>query len=147
MKVVFDTSVWIEHLRHGTLTDRMPRLRGRAVVWGHTIVGAELVAGCRNRRERKSIETLLQPFGRSERVIEPTAGDYDRAAVALSRLRERGRSLRHPGGALLDAVVAASCVRYGARLVTLNPSDFSLLAQELPLSFDSLDGLDARLRQ
>ena len=29
MKVLFDTSVWVEHLRRGALTEVIPALRGK----------------------------------------------------------------------------------------------------------------------
>jgi predicted nucleic acid-binding protein len=99
------------------------------------VVAAELLAGCRNRRERRNIETLLAPFRRVHRLVAPRETDTIVAGKALSRLRERSIELRNPGAALLDALVAATCVGIGAMLISHNAVDFERLASEMPLRF------------
>lgn len=133
MKVVFDTSVWVEHLRLGSLDDVVPHLRGHFLLWMDSVSMAELLAGCRSKIERRVVTRMLAPFERAGRVAHPGRDDFRRAATALSRLRERGRSLRNPGGALLDALTATAAARLGALIVTNNLSDFDLLATELPV--------------
>jgi predicted nucleic acid-binding protein len=81
---------------------------------------------------------LLAPFEKVGRVAVPDARDYTRAGEALSRLRQRGKTLKRPGGALLDALIASVAVRQGALVVTMNVSDFALLAAELPVRVESL---------
>ena len=54
MNLLFDTSVWVEHLRRGALDGVIPLIRGRFILWFDSIAGAELVAGCRSKRERVS---------------------------------------------------------------------------------------------
>lgn len=137
MKLLFDTSVWIEHLRKGALTDVIPALRGRYNLSMESVAVAELLGGCRSKRERRTVETLIAPFERAGRVFHPTASDFRRAAAAISRLRESGRTLKKPGAALLDGLIAAVAAREGARLVTSNRSDFELLSSQLPLQWES----------
>src|SRR5689334_4179611 len=111
MRVLFDTSVWVEHLRRGALTDVIPALRGKFSLWLDAASAAELRAGCRSKLERSGVEWLVSPFEKAGRLAVPEAGDYTRAAKALSRLREGGKTPKRPGGALLDALIATVAAR------------------------------------
>lgn len=145
MKVLFDTSVWVEHLRRGALTEVIPALRGKLSLWLDAVSAAELRAGCRSKLERSGVDRLLSPFEKAGRLAVPDAGDYVRAATALSRLREGGRSLKQPGGALLDALIATVASGQGALLVTLNIDDFRMLADVLPLRIEAMSQFKTRL--
>jgi predicted nucleic acid-binding protein len=89
---------------------------------------------------------LLRPYERSGRLLCPGRFDFERAARALSRLRERGRLPSGRASALLDALIAAVAVRDGASLVTLNVADFVTLATAMPLRVQSFDAFVRRLR-
>lgn len=145
MKVLFDTSVWVEHLRRAALADVVPALRGKFSLWFDAVSAAELRAGCRSKLERSGVDRLLSPFEKADRLAVPEAADYVRAATALSRLREGGKTLKQPGGALLDALIAAVASRSGALLVTLNVDDFRMLADVLPLRVERLTDFATRL--
>jgi predicted nucleic acid-binding protein len=145
MKLFFDTSVWVEHLRHAALNDAIDGLRGRFVLSFHAVVAAELRAGCRSKHERRVIERLIAPYQRSGRLACPTLRDYERAAAALSRLRERGRLPSGAKASLLDALIAAVAAREGALLVTGNLADFAKLAEVLPLRVEGFDAFNRRL--
>jgi len=139
VNLVFDTSVWVDDLRHGTLRFLLPRIRGRCFLWFDSVAAAELLAGCRTRAERRLVSRLLSPFERAGRVLSPSHRDYRRAADAVSRLRVSGQTLRNPGAAMPDALQAADALRIGALLVTRNDSDFRKLARHLPVSVQSFD--------
>lgn len=145
MKLVLDTSVWVEHLRAGALVELMPMLRARFTLRLDSVTRAELIAGCRSKRERRIVERIAAPFERVGRILHPLEGDFARAATALSRLREVGRTLKNPGAALLDGLIAAVCCREGALLVTSNLGDFRLLALEMPLHMEAFAGFRNRL--
>ncbi|MEZ0314912.1 MAG: type II toxin-antitoxin system VapC family toxin [Myxococcota bacterium] len=145
MKVLFDTSIWVEHLRHGVLTPVIPALRGKYQLWCDSVVAAELTAGCRSKSERRTVSAMLAPFTRAGRLASPLATDFDRAARALSRLSERGRNLSSPTTALLDGLIATVGVRLGALVVTVNHRDFAKLAEELPLRMHAWDVFVQRL--
>jgi len=145
MKVLFDTSVWIEHLRHGALREIIPALRGKFSLWLDAVTAAELRAGCRAKLERAGVNRLLAPFERAGRLAVPEASDYERAGLALSRLREDGKTLKKPGGALLDALIATLGARFGALVVTINIDDFRMLTQALPLRVEPLTEFAKRL--
>ena len=141
MKLIFDTSIWVDHLRTGTLDDVLPSLRGRFWLWLDSVAIGELFAGARSKRERDVLSALVRPFEKANRVVCPEPNDFRRAGLALGRLRARGRALRNPGGALLDGLTAAVCARLGALLVTANLADFEALAEELPLRVEPLGAL------
>jgi predicted nucleic acid-binding protein len=145
VKLLFDTSVWVEHLRHNALDSILPGVRGRFVLWFDAVSAAELRAGCRRKRERDVVGRLLSPFEKAGRLAVPNAGDYARTATALSRLREDGKTLKQPGSALLDATIAAVGVRLGALVVTMNIGDFTMLADALPLHVESMSDFAARI--
>ena len=145
MTLIFDTSVWIDHLRAGALTDIIPALRGRFSLSVESVVTAELVGGCRSKHERRVVEKLLVPFERAGRVLHPDRSDFHRAATANSRLRESGKTLKNPGAALLDGLIAAVACREGALLVTSNRSDFELLASKMPVRWELFSEFRSRV--
>lgn len=139
MNLLFDTSVWIDDLRHGVLRFILPQVRGKYFLWLDSVAWAELLAGCSTRRHRRIIEGLISPFERAGRIVSANHRDYRRAGDALSTLRGAGLTLKNPGAALLDALQAADAVRIGALLVTANISAFKKLAQVIPVSVQSFD--------
>jgi predicted nucleic acid-binding protein len=145
VKVIFDTSIWVEQLRRSALDPLLPLLRGKHQIWMDGLVAAELLAGCRSRIERRVVDGLLSPFRRTGRLLALGEGPLRAAGVALSKLREGGLTLKNPGAALLDAMIAATAVHQGALLVTLNSGDFAKLRSQLALTVESLDEFAARL--
>jgi predicted nucleic acid-binding protein len=141
VKLIFDTSVWIAHLRSGALDEIMPSLRGRFWLWFDSVAVAELLAGARSKSERDVVTKLIRPFEKGGRIAHPEPGDFRRAGLALGRLRQRGRTLTNPGGALLDGLIGAVCARTGALLVMANLRDFESLAEELPFRVKTLEAL------
>ncbi len=139
MKVLFDTSVWIDQLRHGAVSSVIARVRGKYLPWMDAVVAGELLAGACRKAQRRAVEKMLAPFEKSGRVVVPVAGDFRRAGLALAGLRREGLMLKNHGGALLDALQAADAARLGALLVTRNIDDFRKLARHLPLRVASFD--------
>jgi predicted nucleic acid-binding protein len=147
LKLIFDTSVWVEHLRRGALERLLPTLRGKYQIWMDAVVLAELQAGCRSRRERRVIQALAAPFLRAGRVRAGSAAEVEDAGRALSKLREQGLTLKSAPGALLDAMIAIGSARVGALLVTENVRDFEKLSTAMPLRFVTLQKLSALSRE
>lgn len=135
MNILLDTSVWVDHLRGTILQDLFPRIRRSDDLWIDSVVIGELLAGCRSKKERRMIESLMSPL----KTLTPNRADYVRAGTALSRLRERGVTLRNPGAALFDALQAVDSLRIGGRVVTRNASDFRKLQAYIPVSVQSFD--------
>jgi predicted nucleic acid-binding protein len=67
--LLFDASVWIEHLRRAALDDVIGNVRGRFVLAVDAVVAARLRAGCRSKQERTVVARLLRPFERSRRLL------------------------------------------------------------------------------
>lgn len=145
MRLVLDSSVWIEHLRRNALAPLLPLLRGKYQLWMDALVQAELIAGCRSRQERRVVDALLAPFARTGRVRAPTAVELALSGHVISKLRERGLVLRKPAGALIDAAIAVSAARDGALLVSENGSDFEKLSKVVSLRWETTAALAARL--
>ena len=145
MKLLLDTSVWVEHLRNAALDGLVEVLRGRFVLCMDAVVASELRAGCRSKQERRVVARLCSPHERLGRLLCPASRDFESAALALSRLRERGRPPSGSKAALLDALIAAVAAREGALLVTHNLSDFTRLASEIPVRVESFAVFQQRL--
>jgi predicted nucleic acid-binding protein len=143
--LLFDTSVWVEQLRTRALDPLFPSMRGKYLLELDAVVAAELIGGCRSKRERRVIDALRSPFERAGRLHCPERSDFVRASTALSRLRERGRSLSNPGAALLDGLIVSIACRQGALLVTCNVRDFSMLSEALPATIESFSDFSTRL--
>ena len=110
-----------------------------------SVAAAELLGGCRSRKERGIIEKLLAPFEGAGRVVSPNHRDFSRAGDAISKLRQAGVTLKNPGAALLDGLQAADAARIGALLVTENVSDFKNLARIIPVSVQSFEQFTSKL--
>ena len=80
---------------------------------------AELHAGVRDGEERDQLAELLSLFSQ-------IAVDSDTAAEGGLLRRDYGP--RH-GTGLIDAIVAASALRHGLRLVTLNARHYPMLSE------------------
>jgi len=146
VNLLFDTSVWVDDLRHGALRFVLPQVRGRYFLWLDSLVVAELIAGCSGRQERRVVSRLLAPFERAGRIVSSNHRDYTRAAEAISRVRGTGLTLKNPGAALLDALQAANAIRIGALLVTKNMSDFTKLARHMPVFIKSFEDFNRILK-
>jgi predicted nucleic acid-binding protein len=145
VKVLLDTSVWVEHLRHGVLDDLLQPMRGRYLLRLDVIVAAELRAGCRSKKESALVDMLCAPHERADRLLCPARGDFQRAAAALARLRGRGRPGNGGKGALLDALVVAIAARETALLVTGNVKDFLPLVGLMPVEVEAFESFRRRL--
>jgi predicted nucleic acid-binding protein len=145
VKLLLDTSVWVEQLRHSSLEPLLAAIRGRFTLCLDAVVASELRAGCRSRQERRIVAQLCSPHERAGRLLCPIQADFERAALALSRLRERGVPPSGSKAALLDALIVALAARDGSLLVTNNVADFEKLASEMPVRVESFDVFRRRL--
>lgn len=122
MKVLPDTSIWVEYLRRGDMGDAWHLdallLTGEVVVCGPVV--AELLAGTK-RRDRDELWLSLRSLPWAElghvewRRVGQTAGD----------LRERGQTVP-----LTDVQIAVSATSMNAGLWT-HDSDFQCIAAVL----------------
>lgn len=133
MRVVPDTSVWIEWLAVPPATFDLGS-RGRATVLVSTIALQELWAGAHRAAERADCERLFHTARRHGRLVNPPAVAWILAGQALAVLARRRRF----GGARLrglrnDVLLAATARTYDAAVMTRDMADFGRIAEVLPV--------------
>jgi len=138
--VLFDSSVYIHHLRAGDDEALGARflLRGTRV-WLSAVVLEELLAGAAGR-ELAAVERLGRDFVRLRRLIVPTLDDWTAAGYMLAKfgLRYGFAAIAH-GRLTNDALIAAGAGRMGISVVTMNVRDFARLAAMRPFDWQLAD--------
>jgi tRNA(fMet)-specific endonuclease VapC len=133
MLFVFDTNVAIQAARNRDEKGRFNsfiRAR-RAQVWLHATVWLELQVGARRDDERDALDSFVEPFVDTRRVLVPSHDAWRQAGRVLARLADehgvdvRRSSMHH------DAIIAASARERGFTIVTNNLADFELIAPYL----------------
>lgn len=112
---VIDTSILIDYMRgHTAATAWLDATRLSVGLFTHAIVAAELLKGARDRREQQHIDRFLTRF-----TVLPATDADSLAGVDLVRQFH----LSHSVG-VLDCLIAATCVRLGAPVATINSKHF-----------------------
>lgn len=137
-----DTNLYVQAFRNADFGEAfrafyaavLPRLVVSVVVL------FELYAGARDTGARRAIDRgVLQPFRARHRVLLPDLETWTLAADVLRDLRQLGghdarlaqRSFQN------DVLIAASCRRAGATLLTANARDFALIREVLGFRFET----------
>jgi predicted nucleic acid-binding protein len=121
--VVFDTSIFIDHLRTGRHEQRIAATTG--LVRNSAVVLAELSRAATKPGEQEFVERLA----RNHPILTPTENNWLESGHLLSKIRaakgfgpEKLRDLH------FDVLIALTARSLGARLVTSNRADFELIA-------------------
>jgi predicted nucleic acid-binding protein len=122
--VVFDTSIFIDHLRTGRHQQRIADTLG--LVRNSAVVLAELSRGATKPSEQEFVERLA----RNHPILTPTENNWLESGRLLSKIRvdegfhhEKLRDLH------FDLLIALTARSAGARLVTSDRADFELIAR------------------
>lgn len=119
-RVMVDTDVLVDYLRdHPVAVDYLEGLA--SIPYVSVLTVAELFAGVREGKERRSLETLLETLP----VVT-----LDEEMAKLGGLWLRNYSKSH-GVGLADALIAATAKLQGGILVTLNTKPFPMLTTVL----------------
>lgn len=141
-KLVYDTSVYIELLRSRPFAEAiLPRYEaGIPVTFFSSVVVQELLAGATDRLKRAAVEGLYRPFARSRRIVTPTHAVWEEAGRLLGIMRGQRRDQigRLAGSFVNDLLIATSARATGAKVVTLNSDDFSLIRRYVTFSLQIL---------
>lgn len=130
MPFVFDTNVAINAARdrdEGARFNSFVRVR-RGQVWLHATVWLELQVGARQGEERAALDSFVEPFVDTKRILVPSQDAWHQAGRILARLADehgvdvRRSSIHH------DAIIAASSREREFTVVTNNLADFQLIA-------------------
>ena len=121
--VIFDTSIFIDHLRTGRHQQRIAATTG--LVRNSAVVLAELGRGATKPSEQEFVERLA----RNHPILTPTENNWLESERLLSKIRvDKGFHAEKLRDLHFDLLIALSVRSTGARLVTSDRADFELIA-------------------
>ena len=130
--ILLDTNVYIDAGRDRDVGRAVAELVAASgdVVGLSSVVVAELLIGAGSRAERDRVLAATVDVTPPDAVITPTHSDWRTAGDALASLgggaATKGRSFWN------DLLLATSCARVGATLVTRNADDFRRIQRVIP---------------
>ena len=120
--IIIDTSVFIDHLRTNCYTTRIESLNG--LIRNSAVVLSELWRGATKPAEQRFLRTLQ----RNHPILSPTEKNWLESGQILGRIHEKagfsGQKLRELH---FDVLIALTARGHGARLITSNRTDFTLI--------------------
>lgn len=120
--VIFDTSIFIDHLRTGRHQDRIESTIG--LIRNSSVVLAELWRGATIPAEREFLHTLEK----NHPILTPTEANWLESGQLLAKMRgENGLTGEKIRDLHFDVLIALTARSHGARLVTSNRSDFRMI--------------------
>jgi predicted nucleic acid-binding protein len=119
---IFDTSVFIDHLRTGCHAERLDSLHG--LVRNSSVVLAELLRGATTKGEREFVAALA----RNHPMFAPTAENWLESGEILSRMYcDIGFDAKKLRDLHFDVLIALTARTHGATVITSNRTDFELI--------------------
>ena len=120
--LVFDTSIFIDHLRAGRHEQRIRAVSG--LVRTSAVVLAEMWRGATKPVERQ----FLKALEKNHPILTPTQKNWLESGEILSRIcAERGAAPGKLRDLHFDVLIALTARSHGARLITSNRKDFELI--------------------
>ena len=126
-KVLLDTSLYISNFNRNRHAEAITDLIRSRVLYLHSVVFEELLAGARSR-DLRQLERFKKPFLGAGRVVTPRDEDWEETGMVVNRLIAR-REMNSKGavGLTHDILIALSARRQGIRVITENRRDFELI--------------------
>ena len=120
--VIFDTSVFVDHLRSGRHQHQIESVTG--LIRTSSVVLAELWRGATKPAERE----FLRALQRNHPILTPTEKNWLESGQILARTRaDKGFTPDKLRDLHFDVLIALTARSYGARLVTSDRSDFEMI--------------------
>jgi predicted nucleic acid-binding protein len=120
--VIFDTSIFIDHLRTGCHQDRIDTISG--LIRTSAVVLSELWRGATKLNEI----SFLKQLEKNHPVLTPTEKNWLESGQLLGRMRiDKGFNPEKLRDLHFDVLIALSARSHGARLVTSNRGDFEMI--------------------
>lgn len=120
--VIFDTSIFIDHLRTGCHQERIDSVSG--LIRTSSVVLAELWRGAGKPAE----QTFLKELEKNHPVLTPTDKNWLESGVLLGKMRQdKGFTPDKIRDLHFDMLIALTARSFGARLITSNRGDFELI--------------------
>ena len=119
--VLFDTSVFIDHLRTRRHQERFESVSG--LIRTSSVVLAELWRGATQPAEK----AFLKELGKNHPILTPTEKNWLESGQILAKIRaDTGCSPEKLRDLHFDILIALTARTHGARLITANRADFEL---------------------
>ena len=129
--VIFDTSIFIDHLRTGRHQERIESVTG--LIRTSSVVLSELWRGAAKPAERK----FLRALERNHSILTPTEKNWLESGRILGKIYtgtgftpDKLRDLH------FDVLIALTARSHGARLIASNRSDFEIINRYRKLQFE-----------
>jgi predicted nucleic acid-binding protein len=120
--VIFDTSIFIDHLRTNRRHQRIEAVSG--LIRTSSVVLAELWRGATRPAKRG----FLRALEKNHPILTPTERQWLESGELLGRMRaDRGLTPERLHDLHFDVLIALTARAHGARLITNNGSDFELI--------------------
>ena len=121
--VIFDTSIFIDHLRTGRHQQRIESLIG--LIRMSSVVLGELWRGATEPPERE----FLRALEKNHRILTPTEKNWLESGRLLGRIyADRGFTPDKLRDLHFDVLIALTARSHGARLITSDRADFEMLS-------------------
>lgn len=121
-QVIFDTSIFIDHLRTGCHQGRIDAMTG--LIRMSSVVLAELWRGATKPNE----QSFLKSLEKNHPILTPTEKSWLESGHLLSKIRmDKGFSPEKLRDLHFDLLIALTARAFGARLITSNRGDFELI--------------------
>ena len=118
-----DTSVFIHLIHRRIQPTELFELAGGGRAWLSSVVVAELYGGARSLEERREIQRLARAMRGVQRLLTPTAEEWERAGLLIER-RSRLQGILSPRDHLADVLILVSAARQKGVVVTRNLRHF-----------------------
>ena len=120
--IIFDTSIFIDHLRTNRHAHRLQTLSG--LIRNSSVVLAELARGATNQAELDFVSTLAK----NHPILTPTETNWLESGSLLHRInQDQGFSPEKLRDLHFDMLIALTARNYGATVITSNKGDFGLI--------------------
>jgi len=120
--IIFDTSIFIDHLRTNKYTDNFQNITG--LIRNSAVVLSELARGATKEIEMDFILTLAK----NHPILTPTERNWMESGEILSKINEdKGFSPEKLRDLHFDVLIALTARNHGATIITSNKTDFELI--------------------
>ena len=129
--VIFDTSIFIDHLRTGCHQQRIESLTG--LVRLSSVVLAELWRGATERAERE----FLRALEKNHPILTPTENNWLESGRLLGQIyADKGLTPAKLRDLHFDVLIALTARSHGARLITSDRADFEMISAYRRFEFE-----------
>jgi len=120
--IVFDTSIFIDHLRTNKHADDIQNLSG--LIRNSSVVLSELARGATNESELDFVSILAK----NHPILTPTERNWLESGSLLYRMHgDKGFSPGKLRDLHFDVLIALTARNHGATVITSNKADFELI--------------------